>query len=351
MRLNNRTPETDLHAENTVMEQVLSFKSDYIPLADQIRGAVWGQFVGDAFCLGSHWIYDLGELERRFPGGPQGFEAPGEGHYHVGKKPGDFTHYGDGALLQLRSLMRSGGFDAVDFGSRYVALIESPGYTGYRDHSARETVINAQLFRQVHPGEAYGYQDGADDDQLATASRLAPVAARHFRDDDYLAVVARATRVCQNNERAVAYLAAHALILRELFLGCDLASAFRTAAELIPEQAYHGAEVAARITSALSALHLSVRDATLEFGQSCPLASSFPAAIHCAMRHGDDFSGAIRATAGAGGDSAGRAAMIGAWLGAALGLAAVPEGWRQRLASREEIVRHVEQLVLMVCGV
>lgn len=333
-----------------IMEQILTFKSDYISLADQIRGAVWGQFVGDAFCLGTHWIYDLAELGRRFPGGPQGFEAPGEGHYHFGKRPGDLTHYGDGALLQLRSLVQSGGFDAVDFGSRFVALIESPGYTGYRDHSARETVAKARLFRQAHPGEAYGYQDGADDDQLATASRLAPVAARHFRDEDYLAVVARATRVCQNNERAVAYLAAHALILRELFSGNNLGSAFRITAELVPEQAYHGVEVAARIESALSARHLSVKDATLEFGQSCPLASSFPAAIQCAMRHSGDFSGAIRATAEAGGDSAGRAAMIGSWLGASLGIAAVPEEWRRRLTSRDEITHHVERLVLMVCG-
>ncbi|HEX9077960.1 MAG TPA: ADP-ribosylglycohydrolase family protein [Desulfuromonadaceae bacterium] len=332
------------------MEQILTFISDYVSLADQIRGAVWGQFVGDAFCLGSHWMYDLAELERRFPGGPQGFEAPAEGHYHFGKKSGDQTHYGDGALLQLRSLVQCRRFDAVDFGSRFVAMIESPYYIGYRDHSAKETVANARLFRHAHPGEAYAYQDGADDDQLATASRLAPVAAQHFRGDDYLEVVARATRVCQNNERAVAYITAHALILRELFSGNKLVSAFRTAAELVSTETPHGAEVAARIESALSARHLTVRDATLEFGQSCPLAGSFPAAVHCAMCYENDFSGAIRATAGAGGDSAGRAAMIGTWLGAALGIAAVPEEWRRRLTSRDEIAHHLERLVLMVCG-
>ena len=82
----------------------------------RIRGAIWGQFAGDAFCLGSHWIYDLTELERRFPGGPQGFESPVSGHYHFGKRSGDLTHYGDGALLLLQSLAKQGRFDAVDFG-------------------------------------------------------------------------------------------------------------------------------------------------------------------------------------------------------------------------------------------
>jgi len=319
-----------------------------LSLAERVRGAVWGQFVGDAFCLGSHWIYDLSELDRRFPGGPEGFEAPAEGHYHAGKKPGELTHYGDGALLLLRSLVQCGRFDEVDFGSRFVALVESPDYTGYRDHAARDTLANARAFWQAHPGEGYGYQDGADDDQLATASRLAPVAARHFRGVGYLSLVESATRVCQNNERAVAYNKAHGLILRELFTGNGLESAFRLAARMVTECGPHGAEVAGNIAAALEAVELSVKDATLKFGQSCPLASSFPAAIHCSLRHEHDFAGAIRATAAAGGDSAGRAAMIGAWLGAFLGIGAIPTEWREQLAARDEIAEEMELLMPMV---
>ncbi|MBI2353596.1 MAG: ADP-ribosylglycohydrolase family protein [Deltaproteobacteria bacterium] len=333
-----------------MQQQILAFKNDYVPLADQIRGAVWGEFVGDAFCLGSHWIYDPAELERRFPGGPQGFEAPAEGHYHAGKRAGEQTHYGDGALLQLRSLIQRGRFDAADFGARFVALIESPDYRGYRDHAAKGTVANARAFRQAHPGENYGYQDGADDDQLATACRLAPVAALHFRDYDYLAVVERATRVCQNNERAVAYLKAHAMVLRELFTGNDLESAFRQAAQMIAEDGVHGIEVAGGIVAAFNAMDLPVKKATLKFGQSCPLANSFPAAIHCSLHHAGDFAAAVRATAAAGGDSAGRAAMAGAWLGASLGIEAIPAQWRERMAAREEIAQNVERLVVMVCG-
>ena len=70
-------------------------------LEDRLRGAIWGQLVGDAFCLGSHWIYNLTELENAFPGGVHGFETPREGHYHFGKQPGDQTLYGDGALVML----------------------------------------------------------------------------------------------------------------------------------------------------------------------------------------------------------------------------------------------------------
>lgn len=316
-----------------------------VSLAGRIAGAVWGQFVGDAFCLGSHWIYDLGELDRLFPGGPQGFDPPGEGHYHFGKGPGELTHYGDAALLLLRSLMERDGFDAADFGSRFVAMMECPAYKGYRDHAAKGTLANYRAFREAHPDAAYSFQEGADDDQPATISRLAPLSSYYFRSNDYLVQVERATRVCQNNERSVAYVKAHAVILGELFSGRALADAFNQAAEQMAGEGPLGAEVSRKIRDAFAARSLPVRTATVQFGQSCPLANSFPAAVHCALRHADDFSGALKATAAAGGDNAARAAMIGAWLGASLGVSAIPAEWRLRLKARAEIENGVGRLM------
>lgn len=311
-----------------------------ISVADRISGAVWGQFVGDAFCLGSHWIYDLKELQQRFPGGPHGFEQPAEGHYHAGKQPGELTHYGDAALLLLRSLMERNRFDAADFGARFVGMIECPGYHGYRDHAAKGTVANYRSFRELHPDAAYSFQDGADDDQPATISRLAPLATRYHHAGDYLALVERLTRVCQNNERAVDFVKGHALVLRELFGGKGLAESFRAAAEQLPESS----EAAKEIGRVQSLGRLSVVEATLKFGQSCPLPSSFPAAMYCALQHETDFAEALRATAAAGGDSAARASMIGAWLGAAHGIGAVPAAWREKLAAHDEIAAGVSWL-------
>lgn len=333
------------------MSQRQSHENRSPNIDDRIRGAIWGQFIGDAFCLGSHWIYDLTELARRFPRGLKGFETPASGHYHFGKKSGDLTHYGDGALLQLQSLAERGAFDAVDFGARFVAMIESSEYQGYRDHAAKGTVDNIRAFRDTHPGETCLYQSGADDDQPATVSRLAPVAARHYRDSDYAAIVERATRVCQNNDRAVAYATAHALVLREIFSGHLLQEAFQRTVGLMAGQGAAGEEVADKINDALVAQDLSVTKATQKFGQTCPLAASFPAAVHCALRHGDDFSGALQATASAGGDSAGRAAMIGAWLGSSLGIDALPAQWCERLAARDTISDCVERVVMLAHGI
>ncbi|GLI37872.1 ADP-ribosylglycohydrolase family protein [Geobacter hydrogenophilus] len=314
-------------------------------VADRFRGAVWGQFVGDAACLGSHWIYELEELQRRFQGGVVGFETPADGHYHTGKRSGELTHYGDGALVMLRSVAERGHFDPQDFGRRFVELFSSDSYRGYLDHATRDTLAHWQAFTETHPGEPYDFQDGADDDQPATATRLVPVVIAHWRDASLLRVVETATRVCQNNDRAVAYMRCHALILRELFNGTDLHEAFHRAATEMERGSGFGPEVANSIRKACASLTLSVRDATLAFGQSCPLASSFPAAVHCALRHSVDFAAAVLDTANAGGDSAGRAALIGSWLGAFHGIAGISEAWRHRLAARYEIERHLEELV------
>ena len=72
-----------------------------ISIGDRLRGAFMSQFVGDAAALGTHWIYNLTELQRLYPSGISGFEAPKEGHCHFGKEPGDQTHYGDSALVFL----------------------------------------------------------------------------------------------------------------------------------------------------------------------------------------------------------------------------------------------------------
>ncbi|WP_298269045.1 ADP-ribosylglycohydrolase family protein [Geobacter sp.] len=316
-----------------------------VRLADRFRGAAWGQFVGDAVCLGSHWIYELEELERRFQGGVLGFETPADGHYHAGKRSGELTHYGDGALVVLRSVAETGRFDPQDFGRRFVELFGSDAYRGYLDHATRETLDHWRAFTAAHPGEPYGFQDGADDDQPATATRLVPVVIAHWRDDSLPRVVEAATRVCQNNDRAVAYMRCHALILRELFAGTDLHEAFHRAATAMGREAGPGREVAEAIRKACASLTMTVRDATLAFGQSCPLGSSFPAAVHCALRHSVDFAGAALDTANAGGDSAARAALIGAWLGAFHGIAGIPAAWRERLADRDEIERDVEELL------
>jgi ADP-ribosylglycohydrolase len=306
-------------------------------LTDNLQGMVWGSLVGDAACLGSHWVYDLRELARLFPDGLQGFEPSRQGHYHFGRRPGDQTHYGDGALLMLESIARCGEFSVEDFGARFMAVMGPESYTGYRDHATKETLKNYRQFMANHPGMPFDFQQGADDDQPATVTRLSPLVARHRRDPRLPDLVASAARVCQNNERAVAYALGFAEILRQLLEGVEPEVALTAVASAMADGIAPEKEVAEKIRAALAAQGESVLQATLRFGQSCPLARSFPAALQAVLAYRNDFTGAILATTAAGGDNAARAAMIGACLGAHLGVGAIPESWRTRLTAHDLI--------------
>jgi ADP-ribosyl-[dinitrogen reductase] hydrolase len=336
-----------MNAERSASPETVSEIDPDPSLHGRVRGAIWGQLVGDAFCLGSHWIYNLTEMEKSYPQGVHGFERPLEGAYHFGRHPGDQTHYGEGALVMLESVAALGGFDERDFLRRFAEHFRSESYTGYLDKATRGTLENLAVWREEHPDQEPDAQNGADDDQLATASRLAPVVAAHLRDSDLPAVAERATRATQNNERAVIYMKANALILRDLLLGRDLHSALHRAEEaIISIDPRRGVEVRRKIAAGMNASLKSVQQAVVdEFGQSCPLASSFPSAVHCTVKHGESFADALVANARAGGDNAGRAGMIGAWLGAALGVSAIPREWRERLSARERIDAGVEAIL------
>ena len=287
---------------------------------------IWGQFVGDAAALGTHWIYELDELAAAFPR-VQGFERPQAGHYHEGKSPGDQTHYGDAALLLLESVAEMGRFAAADYARRFVAFFGNEATVTYRDHATQDTLAHLS----AEPGNLL---NGADDNQPATITRMAPVVAVHGSDS---AVIEALTRFSQNNAQAVGYCQANARILSALLEGAALPMAFGQA---------EYEEATADVTQAEAARELGVNEATQRFGQSCPLPKSFPSAVHTALRHGDDFRAAILAAIGAGGDNAARCSVLGAWLGAAGGLAAVPADWREKLTARERIQSALDRLSL-----
>ena len=306
---------------------------------DRMRGMVWGQFLGDAAALGSHWIYNLTELNEKFPTGVEGFESPGKGHYHWGKISGDLTHYGDAALILLESLAENGGFDPHAFGSRFLEKMTPGTYSGYLDSATRGTYENFLDFQGGDPskGADYPYQNGADDDQLATASSLAPLLVWHHGDADITSKVETLTRVRQNNDRAVAYMQVHARLLSELLDGRDFHTAFHRLEEEAARHPYFGAEFSRKFTAAIENKHKSFEDAVLVLGQSCPLISSFPSALVAALKESENFETAILGVLRGGGDNAGRAALVGAWVGAVVGESGLPQQWIAKLSAREKI--------------
>lgn len=311
---------------------------------------VLGQFLGDAASLGVHWIYNTQEIECLHPEGLQGFEVPAEGHYHAGKLAGDPTHYGDAAWVLLEALAGETTFNVATFGTAFVKKMDpGKGYSGYFDSASRGTLENFRNHLEVS-NEPYGFQEGADDDQLATISVLAVLIAFYVARNDglpedsttLLEQVKILTHVRQNNERAVAYCQTHTRLLLELLAGRDIHSAFHHVEEQLDTGDKLDREIRRKCREAFQLKHKGTVDATDFLGQSCPLICSFPSSVQATAKHNEDFQTAIIETAKAGGDNAGRAAMIGSWIGARIGAEELPKEWINKLNRSSKIYRILE---------
>jgi ADP-ribosylglycohydrolase len=319
-------------------------------LKNRVKGMVLGQFLGDAASLGVHWIYNTQEIECLHPEGLQGFEVPAEGHYHAGKLAGDTTHYGDAAWVLLEALAGETTFNVATFGKAFVEKMDpGKGYSGYFDSASRGTLENFRNHLEVS-NEPYGFQEGADDDQLATISVLAVLIAFYVARNDglpedrktLLEQVKILTHVRQNNERAVAYCQAHTRLLLELLGGRDIHSAFHHVEEQLDTDDKLDREIRRKCREAFQLKHKGTVDATDFLGQSCPLICSFPSSVQATAKHNEDFQTAIIETAKAGGDNAGRAAMIGSWIGARIGAEELPKEWINKLNRSSKIYRILE---------
>jgi ADP-ribosylglycohydrolase len=295
---------------------------------DRKRGAIWGQLIGDAYTLGSHWIYDPEKMRQQFPDGVKGFDTPKQGDYHYGKVSGDSTHYGEGCRLLLQSIAERKNFDPTDFIKRFRTFFSSPYYKGYIDHATRETLEN--LAKNIMP-------PGADDHQMATATRLAPLVVFFNKSSELLKKVEEATRIGQNNPKSVAYMLCNAKILVDLLNGMELRAAF--------EKQIDDPVAGPKIKAALQLKDVSFFEAANKFGLSCALDEAFPCAVYAALFTNGSFEQAIRINAQAGGDSAGRGGLLGAWLGAYQGISGIPQEWLMKLRGKEFVHYWVEELL------
>ena len=129
----------------------------------------------------------------------------------------------------------------------------------------------------------------------------------------------------------------HARMLGELLDGRDYHTAFHRLQEEAARHLHFGAEFSRKFSAAIENKHKSFEDAVLVLGQSCPLISSFPSALVAALKESENFETAILGVLRGGGDNAGRAALVGAWVGAIVGESGLPAKWVAKLNARERI--------------
>jgi len=294
------------------------------------QAAVLGAFVADALSLGVHWVYNTGVIDKKF-GRVEHYYDPLTS-FHKGKKAGDFTHYGDQMLVLLETLGKENGFDAQRFAQSWRDFFSD--YSGYFDKATKATLENMDSGREPT-------QSASDSDDLAGASRMAPLVGLYGDDLDQLVRSARSqTAITHSDDRVIASADFFARTVFAILNGKEPVPAM----ESTLNDHFADSDIAPLVRMGLQRKDRDTRETIAEFGQMCSVEVGLPGAVHLVARHGDDFKTAMIENVMAGGDSSARGMLAGMLLAAAHGMAAIPDEWISGLNAGERIRKLLEQL-------
>lgn len=293
-------------------------------MTDNIRASVLSMFAGDSLALGVHWIYDVEEL-RRDHGEVRGLSAP-DATYHAGKGRGDFTHYGDQAMVLLESVAGCRGFDLDDFFRRWQDLFRD--YAGYHDQATKKTLVNIQNGKG--PGQC-----GSPSNDIAGASRTAPLLLVLHNDLDRLVTAARDQALMTHRDPLTIDTAEFfARVAWSTLKGSTPVDAIQATAAM---DTFAVSPIAMWVEQGLSSVSRDSLATVVRFGQSCHTSEAFSGIIHLLAKYQDNLEEALVQSVMAGGDNAARAMMVGMVLGAYLGVDALPGEWVSGIRRLDDI--------------
>ncbi|WP_286222511.1 ADP-ribosylglycohydrolase family protein [Marinobacter apostichopi] len=376
----------------------------------RMAAALAGGWVADAASLGLHWLYDSNRILEVAGQAPE-FLTPSADYFgkgfgffaHGGKQAGDVSHYGAATKVLTDSLLACQGKLSVrDYQRRFLAYFGPGGdWQGYIDNPTRITLQNLianeqkaieagkasiqtpltdkqqrilvqkvlpytrrlsgkQLAAPVREAIGLTYQEpeiqkagvllaetidgqllpesGADDMQLPAVSKLPPLVACYAGQADLMTQVEAAVRVTNHNDDAVAWARCAARLLESVFLGKPLSEAIDKAAPEAPDRK--------NLDQALSARSLDAINAGDTFGRTCYLHEAMPVIFHI-ISQASSFTEAIRANIHCGGDSCGRAWILGPVMAAIHGVGSsqgVPLSWLAQVTDAASLYGDAEML-------
>jgi len=280
------------------------------------RAMLLGSFLGDAFVLGAHWIYNVKVIETKF-GDYTAPQEPLPGSWHQGKHLGDYTHYGDQALLLNEYLKDKHGAYSDD-GFREVWRQYMTGYRGYMDKASRESLA---VFEKGDP-------TGSHSDELGGAARLAPVL--YWVEDPWTALEAAVSQSALTHNSEASLLATE--LFTRMTLRCledpstELPEALRASMGAMKQAGRDTTLLDAYLKKAKAALGMSAADIAVALGQSCHAEHAIPVIMTILLSE-SEYRPAQQLNVHIGGDSATRGMIIGAVLGARNGMDDLPTEW------------------------
>ena len=318
---------------------------------------------------------------------------------HPNRAAGDSSQYGEQAMVMLRTLVASNGkYENAEFAAQFRQHFGYGGaYVGYIDHATRDTLDNMRRFEDAALERAYSLPfKGEAKTVKSLLAKLLPLMARHsgealksafhdalpkedemvsaFADQLLIAVTAlpKPTGATDLQLPAIAKLPALVALYAAQGIADGpsfneaISSAVRvtsdhpiaaeygkicahmmatalshgTASEAISAaRSVAGPEASALLDEALSMKSTSNTAATKHFGMACDLPFGVPSATHN-IATATSFTDAVRQNIYSGGDSCGRAILVGAVMGAIHGVGGehgIPNEWIDKMPAKENV--------------
>lgn len=276
---------------------------------------ILGALIADSASLGLHWLYDperIAQIEQTkglvFLQPDVTDYANTRGYFaHGSKIAGDSSGYGELCLLMLRHYAQHGQFMRIEYQTEYRNHFGPGGaYIGYVDSPTRQTLLTLLPLKP----EEFPEISGAEDDQFAALATIPVVVATHIGSQSALSTkIEQAVRLTNHNDTAVAAAQFAAGVLFAILNGQPIAQALASALSLA------GEKVSPLIEEVLQVRTLDSQAIAKRFGSACHVLEGVPIIAHIA-HHAPDYRTAIEENIRIGGDSCGRAIMLGAIMAA-----------------------------------
>jgi hypothetical protein len=298
--------------------------------------AVVGALVADAASVPLQWIYEDATM-RGIVGDRQPEFWP-ESHCPFFTLPtGSLSCYGDELATCLASLAATGQLQLPDLQAAIVAKFGAPD-------SPYQTAL-AKRADKKFPVAGPWLNGGVIQSLANMEEGVAPPGSKACKDQDGLAVSLpvlllpagqgpAAASLLTTHPAAIDHLAVQAAILANCLAREErpVEAALAAAASSHPAVAAEGEAVVAAAAAGASLSEMVER-----FGKACGLPGSFQGQL-AALLACKDFVPAVRLNILAGGDCCARGVLIGACLGASLGVGAIPMEWIERVEGMQQIL-------------
>lgn len=273
--------------------------------------AIMGALVADSAALGLHWLYDPERIAHLAKTKEIVFLTPNPKDYadakgffaHGNKIAGDSSGYGEICLLMLKHFAAHGEFNRIAYQTEFRSLFGPGGtYSGYVDSPTRQTLL------KLIPSTPEDFPEisGADDDQFAALAAMPIVVVTHHGTlDTLMAKIEQVVRITNDNQVAIAAAQYASAVLFDLLGGVPVQKALE---QSLP---YAGAQLTPLLKESLAMEALDSVKVAQRFGSACHVLEGLPVIAHIAQ-HATSYREAVEANIRAGGDSCGRAIMLGA---------------------------------------